>query len=264
MLLALDIGNTNIALGLYEGGRLRRHLRLATDHKMTGDEHLAAFAAALESAGALEKVGSIAIASVVPPVMPSVLDALSALFPAIQPRVLSVDDYPGLAVAYDSPAQLGIDRFVNAVAARKRYGAPVIVVDCGTATKVDAVSEEGVYLGGAIMPGIAVASGALHARASRLPRVTLVPSELRAIGRSVSESLQAGLLLGGAGAIDGVVRRIKSVVGEGAAVVATGGLSSLFTRFSSELEEHDPYLTLDGVAEIAQSRSRSRSAASKP
>ena len=133
--------------------------------------------------------------------------------------------------------------------------APVIIVDCGTATKVDAVSAEGVFLGGAIMPGVAIASEALHSRASRLPRVPLARAEIRAIGRSVPESLLAGLFLGGAGAIDGVVRRIKGVLGNEAAVVATGGLSPLFLHLSDEIEVHDAFLTLDGIAEVAQSRS---------
>lgn len=255
-LLAIDVGNTNIALGLYEGGRLERHFRFATDAEKTGDEYLALLAGALETAGAAREVDAIALASVVPQVTEPLLHALAGLFPHAEPQVLSVADYPGLPVAYDFPERLGIDRFVNAVAARNRYGAPVIVVDCGTATKVDAVSPEGVFLGGAIMPGVAIASEALHARASRLPRVPLARAEIRAVGRSVPESLLAGIFLGGAGAIDGVVRRMRRVLGGEAAVVATGGLSPLFLHLSDEIEVHDPFLTLDGIAEIAQARSR--------
>lgn len=262
MLLAVDIGNTHTKFSVYAGTESLAYWRLATNGERTADEHLVTLRALMQAHG-LDPAGvkAVAICSVVPPALGPVVTMVRRQW-GLEPLVLGPDTDTGLPLAYENPRELGADRIANAVAARAEYGAPVVVVDLGTATKWEVVSSQGVYLGGAIAPGLAVSLDALFQRAARLSRIELSRPE-RAIGRTTAEALRAGVLYGYAGQIDVVVDRIQAELDRPAPVVATGGLAELVAPESRRIQHVDPHLTLKGLRLIHE-RQQQRFAQQRP
>ena len=246
MLLCIDVGNTNITLGLYEGETLGPRWRLATDHERMPDEFILQLLGLLAHSGIdRENVDGAAIASVVP--------TLTGRWVRVCRRGLNLDPLvvdgtveTGVRILYDEPGSVGADRVVDAVAAYRLYGGPACVVDFGTATTFDAISPDGDYLGGAIAPGIGIAAHALFQRAAMLPRVELArpPS---AIGRNTPHSMQSGLLFGYVSLVEGMVARFREELGPDTKVIGTGGLAEVIARETEVLEILAPWLTLDGL-----------------
>jgi type III pantothenate kinase len=241
MLLAVDVGNTQTALGLYRDGELADHWRLATERSSTADELGVLLAGLLD----LEVVDAICLASTVP-VLVREWEALAAKWANARLLVVSPGVKTGLPIRYDDPREVGPDRIVNSVAAKARYGAPVVVVDFGTSTNFDVVSSDGEYVGGVIAPGIEISMDALFARAARLVRVDYAAPE-SVIGKTTVAGLQSGLVYGFAGQVDGIVGRIRAELGAEAPAVATGGLADLVAPHSRTIERVDPFLTLEGL-----------------
>src|SRR3989440_8191191 len=239
-LLAVDVGNTQTALGLFEGGELTRRWRLATEPQRTGDE-LGLFLGGLVDLTSLE---GICLASTVPALIRSYEELATAA--GVRLLVLGPGTKTGIPIRYDDPREVGPDRIANAVAARERYGAPSIVVDFGTSTNFDVVSPAGEYVGGVLAPGIEVSMEALAARAARLFRIDFAAPET-VIAKNTAQSLQSGLGYRFAGQVDGVVDPIRGELGVEAPTVATGGLADLITPHARTLEQIDPFLTLEGV-----------------
>jgi type III pantothenate kinase len=246
MLFAIDIGNTNITLGLYAGEKLGPRWRLATNHRQMPDEYGILMINLLRHAGFdVKDVDAIAMASVVPPLTGVFEQAFSRYF-GRTPMVIDAATFTGVGVRYEDPAQVGADRIVNAAAVCNLYGGPACVVDFGTATTFDAISSGGDYLGGAIAPGIGIAADALFQRTAKLPRVDLQrpPS---AIGRNTVHSLQSGLLFGYVGLVEGMVSRFRAELGSEMKVVGTGGLVELIALETRVIDILAPWLTLDGL-----------------
>ncbi|MBE3565815.1 MAG: type III pantothenate kinase [Thermogemmatispora sp.] len=246
MILALDIGNTNTVLGVYAEGALVAHWRIATDHHKTADEYgllLRNFfaLAGLEPA----RVEGVAIACVVPPVLET-FEQMARRYFGVEPLVVGPGIKTGIPIRYENPKEVGADRIVNAVAGFAKYGGPLIIVDFGTATTFDAVSERGEYLGGAIAPGIVISLEALFERAARLPRVELVKPR-QVIGRTTNGAMQAGIIYGTVGQVNELVRRMKAELGGEARVVATGGLAEVISSEAEVIEVVEPFLTLEGL-----------------
>jgi type III pantothenate kinase len=242
MLLAVDVGNTQTALCLYRGEGLVDHWRLATERSSTADELGVLLSGLLD----FEGVDGICLASTVP-VLVREWETLAAKWAHAPLLVVGPGVKTGIPIRYDDPREVGPDRIVNAVAAKARYGAPVIVVDFGTSTNFDVVSPEGEYVGGVIAPGIEISMDALFARAARLVKVDyVVPPAV--IGKTTVAGLQSGLVYGFAGQVDGIVGRIRGELGAPAApTVATGGLADLVAPHSETIEHIDPFLTLEGL-----------------
>jgi type III pantothenate kinase len=241
VLLAVDVGNTQTVIGLYDGVELRDHWRIATNSERTSDE-LAVLVRQL--IGNDCTVDGIAVSSVVPR-STAALRSMSERWFKLEPVVVEAGTRTGMPILTDNPKEVGADRVVNAVAAYDLYGGPAVVVDFGTATTLDAVSAKGEYLGGAILPGIEISMDALFARAAALRRVELVEPR-SVIGKNTIECLQSGAIYGFAGQIDAIVRRMEDELGE-CAVIATGGLSTLIARFAPTIQHLDPWLTLHGL-----------------
>ncbi|NLC58471.1 MAG: type III pantothenate kinase [Armatimonadetes bacterium] len=245
-LLALDVGNTNLVPGVFEGERLVASWRLSTDRGRTADEYGALLTLLLTQAGISPgEIGGVALCNVVPP-LALMLDQLLARYFAAP--VLKVDHTTdtGLRICYEPPGDVGADRIVDAAAAYHLRGGPCIVVDFGTATTFNVVTEAGDYLGGAIAPGIGTSLDALFARAARLPRIDLVRPP-RVIGRTTRESMQSGIIFGFAGYADAVVTRMRAELGPQTRVIATGGLASLIAPETETIQEVRPNLTLEGL-----------------
>lgn len=245
MLLAIDVGNTNTVLGVWSGDCWRAVWRRETDTEDTEDQLAVWLKGLFDLSGLPFHVEGAVVASVVP-ALNDAIARMGTKWLGVKPLFLTRGSQVGLDVRYDPPHAVGADRIANALAAVPRYGAPVIVVDFGTATTFDAVDSEGAYLGGAILPGPNVAASALHGRTSKLPMFELAAPE-RAIGRNTVEALQSGLILGYAGAIDALAGRIAAELGHDPAVVATGGLGALFADLCPTIGTYDPTLTLDGL-----------------
>jgi type III pantothenate kinase len=241
MLLAVDVGNTQTVLGLYRDGQLVDHWRLATERSTTADELGVLLTGLLDFDG----VDGICLASTVP-VLVREWEMLAEKWAHSPLLVVGPGVKTGIPIRYDDPRELGPDRIANAIAAKERYGAPVIVVDFGTSTNFDVVSPEGEYVGGVLAPGVEVSMDALFARAARL--VTVDYSAPRSvIGKTTISALQSGLVYGFAGQVDGIVRRIRAELGAEAPAVATGGLADLVAPHSETIERVDPFLTLEGL-----------------
>lgn len=246
LLLCIDIGNTNIVLGLYEHDELVTHWRVASDHARMPDEYAVLILALFARGGYSERdVRGIAISSVVPPLTATFEELCQSHF-GHQPLVVGAGVKTGVRIRYDSPRDVGADRITNAVAVRSMWSAPTCVVDFGTATTFDAISGDGDYLGGAIAPGIGIASEALFARTAKLPRVELTAPE-HAIGGNTIEALQSGLLFGYVGLVEGMVARFRRELGESMRTVGTGGLADVIARHSPVFDVIDPWLTLKGL-----------------
>ncbi|OAT86341.1 type III pantothenate kinase [Desulfotomaculum copahuensis] len=246
MILAVDVGNTNIVLGVYREGELVEHWRLSTSANRTADEHGMLLRDLFQHAGLdLRRIRGLVISSVVPPLMLS-LEQMSRKYFGLTPLVVGPGIKTGLAIKYDNPREVGADRIVNAVAGYEQYGGPLIIVDFGTATTFDAISSRGEYLGGAIAPGIGISTEALFARAAKLPRVEFViPPAV--IGKTTVASMQAGIIFGFVGQVDEIVRRMKVELGGNPRVLATGGLAELIARESRTIDRVDPLITLKGL-----------------
>jgi len=251
MLLGIDIGNTNIKFGLFDGDRLRAHWRVATDRAKLSDEY-AILLINLFAAEHLE-VGDVtgcAISSVVPSLTPE-FAAVSRRYLKQEPVIVGPGLKTGLSIRTDHPAEVGADLIVSAVAARQMYGAPVIVIGFGTATTFGAVSAQGDYVGVAIAPGVSTAAEALFRFAAKLPQVELARPP-HAIGKNTIHSMQSGLIFGFAGLVEGLVERMRAELGGQARVVATGGLAELVTAETDVIEVVEPDLTLIGLRLIYQ------------
>jgi type III pantothenate kinase len=246
MLLVIDIGNTNSVLGLYDGAELVHHWRLETNPSRTEDEYGVLLRQLFETGGlsAGDVTGCI-LASVVPP-MSSVMTKMVLRYFNIEPLVVGPGMRTGMPIRYENPREVGADRIVNAIAAFEKTRGATIVVDFGTATTFDAISERGDYLGGAICPGVTISADALYRRASKLPRVDIAVPD-RVIGRNTVASMQAGIVWGYVSMIDGMVERMVNEYGAPMAVLATGGLSALFAEQCTRIDAHDPDLTLEGL-----------------
>ncbi len=246
MLLAIDIGNTNITLGLYEADTLGPRWRLATVHERMPDEYGLQLVGLLDHAGVPPKeVRAAALASVVPPLTGTWVHVCQRYL-NVDPLVVETGVKTGVRVRYDDPKQVGADRIVDAAAIHTLYGGPACSVDFGTATTFDAISAEGDYLGGAIAPGIGIAAEALFMRTAKLPRVDLVrpPS---VIGKNTVHSMQSGLLFGYVALVEGMVARFRKELGPAMKVIGTGGLAELIAKETSVIEIIAPWLTLDGL-----------------
>lgn len=246
MLLTVDIGNTNITLGLYEGQTLGPRWRLATIHEHMPDEYGLQLIGLLAHAGHRPaEVHGVCLASVVPPLTGKMVEACR-LYLGQEPLVVDAGVKTGVRVRYEDPRAVGADRIVDAAAVQHLYGGPACVVDFGTATTFDAISAEGDYLGGAIAPGIGIAAEALFQRTAKLPRVDLQrpPS---VIGRNTVHSMQSGLLFGYVGLVEGMVERFRKELGGQMKVIATGGLAEIVARETKVLEIIAPWLTLEGL-----------------
>jgi type III pantothenate kinase len=245
-LFCVDIGNTNIVMGLYDGGELATHWRIATAHRKMADEYamliLDLFERAAQDPAAVE---GVIIASVVPP-LTGIFEKLSGRYFHQAPLVVGDGVETGVRILYDNPYEVGADRVVNAVAAYRCYGGPACVVDFGTATTFDAISVEGDYLGGAIAPGIGIAAEALFQRTAKLPRIDLVRPPT-VIGKNTVHSMQSGLLFGYVGLVEGMVARFRAELGPAMTVIATGGLASLVAAETPVIQAVDPWLTLEGL-----------------
>ncbi len=249
MLLTIDIGNTNLTLGLYEGDKLGAHWRLATDHNRMPDEYGLQFLGLLQNAGkTLDEITGVSLASVVPPLTGRVIQACREYLKQ-EPLVVDAGVKTGIKIRYEDPRAVGADRVCDAVAVMKLYGGPACVVDFGTATTFNALTKDGEYLGGAITAGINLAAEALYTRAAKLPRIDLqVPPSV--IGRNTIHAMQSGLLFGYVSMVEGMVARFRSELGSDMKVIATGGLAEVVAKETKVIDVIAPWLTLDGLRMI--------------
>lgn len=246
LLMLVDVGNTNTIFGIHRGERLIESFRFSTDRERTADEYGALLLPLFERAGIEPREAeAMVISSVVPPLHPT-LERLGVCYFGTEPLFIEPGIKTGMPIRYDNPAEVGADRIVNAVAARERYGTPVIVVDFGTATTFDVVNAAGEYAGGIITPGISISAEALFSHASRLYRVDIKKPE-QLVGRNTAGAMQAGLYYGSIGLVDGILARLLAEVPETRTVVATGGLAELIASGSQHIREVDPMLTLTGL-----------------
>jgi type III pantothenate kinase len=247
MLLAIDVGNTTTVIGGYEGETLACHWRVQTEQGITEDEFYLLlknlFSAQKRD---LKRVTATIISCVVPPMVNS-LNRFCEKYVRHAPIWVDATTVKQMPVAYDSPKEVGADRLVNAIAAFRKYAGSVVVVDFGTATTFDCISESGVYLGGAISPGILIASEALFQKASKLPRVEIFGQPGSVIAKDTVSSMRAGIIYGYAGLVDGIVERIKREMSSPPKVVATGGLADLMMQVAETIEVVEPHLTLEGL-----------------
>jgi type III pantothenate kinase len=247
MLLAIDIGNTNVVLGVFDGGKLVENWRVGTNTQITPDEYAMIFKDLFGFAGIeFNHIQGVIISTVVPPLLPIMVE-MSRKYFKIEPLIVTHKLKTGVTIRTDNPKEVGADRIVNAAAAYKRYGGPIIIVDFGTATTFCAITKNGEYLGGAICPGIKISAEALFQRASKLPRVELV-KPAKVIGSDTISAMQAGIIFGYAGLVDGIVERMKKELSADSRVVATGGLAELVSPETKTIQEIKPHLTLEGLS----------------
>lgn len=246
MLLAVDIGNTNIALGLFDGKDLIQHWKIRSEQQKTTDEYEIILLNLLSLAQLEAKsIRSVIISSVVPPLTP-VFQSLSQDFLNINPLVVGPGLKTGMSILYENPQEVGADRVVASVAAFDKYGGPAIIVDFGTATTFDVISKDGEYLGGAIAPGIQIAAEALYLKTAKLPRIEIKKPK-NAIGRTTVTSMQSGLYFGYIGLISNIIDEISNELGEGIKIIATGSFASQIYPDLVSIEYLDPYLVLEGL-----------------
>ena len=250
MLLAIDVGNTNIVLGVFDGPTLIHSWRLQTLRERTSDE-LGLLVDGLFAHSRIERVQirAVILGSVVPPLTGTISEMTERYF-GVTAVIVEPGVNTGMPILYENPSEVGADRIVNAVAAWERFGhdtsRPMIVVDFGTATTLDAISAKGEYLGGAICPGVQISADALFQRAARLPRID-VRKPPRIVGRTTVGAMQSGLFYGYVGMVEGLVRRMADELGGNAVCVATGGLADVIAPETSLIEHVDPDLTLHGL-----------------
>lgn len=250
MILVLDVGNTNIVFGIYEGKELLKSWRIATDRNKTADEYGILIKQCFDFENmSHNKIDEVVIASVVPNVMNS-LEEMSNIYFGLKPLVVGPGVKTGLNIRYDNPKEVGADRIVNAIGAYEKYGGPLIIVDFGTATTFCAVAENGDYLGGAIAPGINTSTEALFTHASKLPKVELEKPE-KVICKNTIKSIQSGIIYGQVGMVDYIVNRmIEELNMPVKEVIATGGLSELINEESKMITKVDKLITLEGLRKV--------------
>ena len=251
MLLAIDIGNTNIIIGVFDDDKIKASWRIVTAVHRMPDEYASLILSFFDRKGiSASQIDSAVLCSVVPPLV-TVFDEVCSRYFQITPLIVEAGIKTGVRICMDNPKEVGADRIVNTVAAHQLYGGPVIVIDLGTATTFDVVSEEGDYLGGAIAPGIVIATEALFSRTAVLPRVELSHPKL-AIGTSTIAAMKSGIVFGYVGLIEGIITRIQQELGTKAKVVATGGYAELLAKETNVIEEINPDITLIGLRLIYQ------------
>lgn len=263
MLLAIDIGNTNVALGVFQGEALKATWRLATDPRRMPDEYGMALLNLLPVRGvAPSDIEAVSLCSSVPP-LTSVFTELSESFFGIKPLVVGAGVHTGIKILYDTPRDVGADRIVDAAAGFRLYGGPLIIVDCGTATVFNAITAQAEYLGGAIAPGLRLAAESLFVNTAQLRRVELVAPKT-SIGRNTVHAMQSGLVLGNVDMIEGMVKRFKQELGQDAKVIATGGLAPLVASETQVFDAVRPDLTLLGLRIIYDMNAGDRSEGGQP
>ena len=246
MLLVLDIGNTNTAIGIFREQKLIKEWKIKTEEDKTSDEYAFTLLSLLKFSRLKgEAVKSVIISSVVPPLTPVFQDLCQKLF-QIRPLVVGPGLKTGMPILYENPLEVGADRVVAAVAAFEKYGGPCIVVDFGTATTFDVVSSKGEYLGGAIAPGIQISAQALFSKTAKLPRVEIKKPK-RVIGRSTVSSIQSGLFFGYIGLISNIIEEIRKELGERAKVISTGGFAAHISPEIKYIDFYEPHLILEGL-----------------
>jgi len=246
MLLAIDVGNTQTVIGLFDGDKLCEHWRVSTDPNKTGDELAIILADLLSLVNlGLKDISAVIISSVVPN-LTSAFGEMSEQILKLKPLIVGPGIKTGVSILYDQPREVGADRIANAVAAYELYGGPTIVVDFGTATTFDVISKDGEYLGGVIAPGIEISANALFAAAAKLSRVEIIRPE-RVVGKNTAESIQSGIIYGTVGQVDGIVNRLKKELAGTPKVIATGGLAELIVSECQTVDSHEPMLTLVGL-----------------
>ncbi|WP_017414747.1 type III pantothenate kinase [Clostridium tunisiense] len=255
MILVLDVGNTNIVLGIYKEKKLLVEWRLSTDYKRTADEYAIQVTQLFYQSGLdMEDIEGVIISSVVPNIMYSLEHMVRKYFNTT-PIIVGPGVKTGINIKYDNPKEVGADRIVNAVAAYETYKKAIIIIDFGTATTFCAIASNGDYLGGTICPGIKISSEALFERAAKLPRVELVKPET-VICKNTVASMQAGIIYGYIGQVDYIVNKMKKEIqakgDEEPVVIATGGLAKLIAEDSTTIDKVEPFLTLDGLRIIYQ------------
>lgn len=254
MLIAFDIGNTNIVVGVFQGEDLQFVLRLKTDHERTVDEYAALLFSLLDKklpTGAT--FNQAIVSSVVPPITPDITRLIQDSF-SLRTLLVGPGIKTGLPIRTVDPAAVGADRVVNAVAAKTLYGAPALVIDFGTATSFDVVSSEGAYEGGIIAPGVRISLEALVKNTAKLPRIELSWPET-VVGKNTIRAMQSGAVIGYACLVDGLVAKLEEEVGKFEHVIATGGLGQLFAQHSSVIHRYEPHLTLRGLRVLASMNS---------
>ncbi len=246
MLLAVDIGNTNIAIGIFKNRELFKHWKIKSDREKTCDEYRITLFNLFQAEGVrVEEVDSMILCSVVPPLTPIFEDLGRSLLKA-RPLIVGPGLKTGMPILYENPAEVGADRIVVSVAAFSKYGGPVVVVDFGTATTFDAVSSKGEYLGGAIAPGIQIAAEALYLRTAKLPRIEIRKPK-KAIGRNTVSSMHSGIHYGYIGLVSRIIEEIKKELGGEARVISTGGYADYIRKEIATIDHHEPFLILEGL-----------------
>ncbi|TDL30449.1 type III pantothenate kinase [Jeotgalibacillus sp. S-D1] len=246
MIFVLDVGNTNTVLGVYENDKLNFHWRIETNRHKTEDEYGMLVKNLFEHVGlAFDQFDGIIISSVVPPIM-FPLERMCQKYFNLKPLVVGPGMKTGLNIKYDNPKEVGADRIVNAVAGIQDHGGSLIIVDFGTATTYCYINEHRQYMGGVIAPGIGISTEALYSKAAKLPRIEIARPE-HVIGKSTVTAMQAGIVYGYVGQVEGIVSRMKKEANEPVKVIATGGLASLISRESDIIDCVDSFLTLKGL-----------------
>jgi type III pantothenate kinase len=246
VIFVFDVGNTNIVLGVYDQDELKHHWRIETNRNKTEDEYGMMIKDLFDHVDlSFTEIDGIIISSVVPPIMFS-LERMCEKYFHVKPLVVGPGMKTGLNIKYENPREVGADRIVNAIAAIQEYGSPLIIVDFGTATTYCYINELKQYMGGAIAPGIGISTEALYSRAAKLPRIEIVrPDDI--IGKNTVSAMQAGILFGYVGQVEGIVQRMKAQSKDTPTVIATGGLASLIAKESNVIDIVDPFLTLKGL-----------------
>ncbi|MBT2604776.1 type III pantothenate kinase [Bacillus sp. ISL-53] len=246
MIFVLDVGNTNTVLGVYDEDILKYHWRIETNRHKTEDEYGMIIKSLLQHEGlAFDQFDGIIISSVVPPIM-FALERMCKKYFGIKPLIVGPGIKTGLNIKYENPREVGADRIVNAVAGIQEYGSPLIIVDFGTATTYCYINEDKQYMGGAIAPGINISTEALYSKAAKLPRIEISRPE-GIIGKNTVSAMQAGILYGYVGQVEGIVNRIKAQSNLEPTVIATGGLATLIANESTVIDVVEPFLTLKGL-----------------
>jgi len=246
MIFVLDVGNTNTVLGVYDEDILKYHWRIETNRHKTEDEYGMIIKSLLQHENlAFDQFDGIIISSVVPPIM-FALERMCKKYFGIKPLIVGPGIKTGLNIKYENPREVGADRIVNAVAGIQEYGSPLIIVDFGTATTYCYINEDKQYMGGAIAPGINISTEALYSKAAKLPRIEISRPE-GIIGKNTVSAMQAGILYGYVGQVEGIVNRIKAQSNLEPTVIATGGLATLIATESTVIDVVEPFLTLKGL-----------------